>query len=192
MLPIGTEWTNISGRVMYQPMPNHLVFAFESPSSFASRAALYRAIMGAGGRVDIGVRVEKVLRLKRCRHATGESTHIVTGWIVESINTHTLCHRCCGCRAIGTRSSCGGPEGGVDSSVGARAIRRWRPRMVYKVKGARPDGVRRRQIISRVGIIWRDWGRCTQAEPANIRGGRSRELAMPRQILVRRGERVSS
>lgn len=76
MLAVWAKWAHVSRRVMYQTMPDHFILAFESLSTLASRAALDRAVMRASRRVNVGVRIQQVLRLKRMGIAAVESANI--------------------------------------------------------------------------------------------------------------------
>ena len=68
-------------------MPNHLVLALETLPPLCSWAALHWAVMRTCGGVDIGVRVQQILRLKGRRRAALESTNEALLRICDTIDT---------------------------------------------------------------------------------------------------------
>jgi hypothetical protein len=47
VIPLWAKWAHVAGGFMDEAMPDHLVFALESLSSFTARTSWHRAIMGA-------------------------------------------------------------------------------------------------------------------------------------------------
>jgi hypothetical protein len=52
---VGTEWTDVTGRLMHEPMPDHFVFPLEALSTFSSWTIGNGAVMGTTLRVHICV-----------------------------------------------------------------------------------------------------------------------------------------
>ena len=63
MLPLRAERANVSGTVMHQPMPNHLILALEALAAFGAWAVGHGAVVRADGAVDVSVRAGSVLAM---------------------------------------------------------------------------------------------------------------------------------
>ena len=59
VLPVRAEGAHITGRIVHQPVANHLVLSLESFPTFSTGAAFNWAIMRPYGRVNVGMRTER-------------------------------------------------------------------------------------------------------------------------------------
>jgi len=57
VLSVRTERTDVSRRVMHKSMSDHLILSLEPFTAFSAWAALYRTVVRAIRRVNIGMRV---------------------------------------------------------------------------------------------------------------------------------------
>lgn len=55
MFSIRTEWTDVAGRLMHEPMAYHFVFTLESLSALATGTAGNGTVVRAALRVDVCV-----------------------------------------------------------------------------------------------------------------------------------------
>jgi len=53
MFSIRAEWTHIARRLMYEPVPNHLILSLEALAALRSRTACNRAVVWAIRRVNV-------------------------------------------------------------------------------------------------------------------------------------------
>lgn len=67
VLSVWTERTHVAGGLVHETVSDHLVFTLEALPALASRAAFDGAEVRPCLRVDVGVRIQKVLRLERGR-----------------------------------------------------------------------------------------------------------------------------
>lgn len=70
MLPVGAERANIARGVVYQAMTDHLILPLEALAPFATGTPFHRTIVWPFLRMNVGVGIEKVLRLEGGRAAT--------------------------------------------------------------------------------------------------------------------------
>jgi hypothetical protein len=59
MLSVGAKWADIAGRRVDEAMPNHLIFALKSFSTFTARTSFDGAIVWSVLRVNIRMRTRK-------------------------------------------------------------------------------------------------------------------------------------
>jgi len=64
VLSVRAEGAHITGRIVHQPVTNHLVLSLESFATFSTGTAFNWAIMRPYGRVDVGMRIQEILSLE--------------------------------------------------------------------------------------------------------------------------------